>query len=108
MILKFKLILRNRNLEMENNTFYVLSEEYKKKKNEKKKNEKKEKKIVQKKVVCVNCKIDPVSYFDGGWKGWCASCKEIDEGLYNWQMACMEESSKPKKEQNMAVFLGQY
>ena len=85
---------------MNNNPFYVLSTEYKKKE--------RERFVIPKAPLCVRCKFDPVSFLDGHYKGWCKSCKEIDEGLSEWEEACWDELCKPESEQNHAVFRGQF
>ena len=42
------------------------------------------------------------------YQQWCKMCRDIEEGLYNWQMAVWEEMCKPEHEQNEDVFRGHY
>lgn len=88
---------------MNNNPFYVLSMEYKK--NEKKK---RESFVIPKAPCCVRCKFDPVSFLHGHYKGWCKSCKEMNESFSEWQEACWDEDCKPESERNHAVYRGQF
>ena len=89
---------------MENNPFYVLSTIYKNKQKNKQKEEKQKQNVNIN--VCVNCNFYSKDIFFGDYEGWCKSCKEIDEYIYDWNWACLSESGKPKNEQREEVFRG--
>ena len=116
---------------MNNNSFYVLSEQYKKDLN----------RVIEKplcricgaapssfsrgqykgwcskckETMCAYCRLEPgtercpwISTSSKGPKNWCASCKDFDIWIGEWSWACMKESYKPEAEQNMDVYRGNF
>ena len=84
-----------------NNSFYVLSKDYKKKVSS-------SKKVLKKNPsLCIDCREKNI-YLDAhpSYKGYCKSCIDSDQQFSNWMDDCLSEVLKPKNEQNMNVFLG--
>lgn len=85
---------------MMNNSYYVLSEQYKRDQNIKVQAAKKNVKM------CVVCHNEPQDVYYGDFKGWCKSCKDLDLWISDWSEACWEESTKDNP--NPEVYKGKF
>jgi len=84
---------------MMNNSYYVLSEQYRR--------DKVSKNIkIPKTKMCIMCNNSPQDVNHGDFKGWCKSCKDIDLWIDDWSMACWKESLKPNP--NPEVYRGKF
>lgn len=80
-----------------NNSYYVLSKQYKQEKlykNLSKSNTKK---------MCIICNNEPQDVNHGDFKEWCKSCKDLDLWIDDWSMACWEESLKPNPDTEVYI-----
>tara|TARA_R110001599_G_scaffold86541_3_gene231982 strand:+ start:521 stop:793 length:273 start_codon:yes stop_codon:yes gene_type:complete len=86
-----------------NNSFYVLSKDYKK-------NVASSKKVLKKILdpsLCIDCRENK-KYLGAhpSYKDYCKSCIDSDQEFSKWMDDCFDELLKPKNEQNMGVFFG--
>jgi hypothetical protein len=91
-------------MSLQNNTYYLLSEQYKLDKKKKKQQEIQAR--IPKPPTCKICDMDPPYFIRGERKGWCKSCAEFDMWIADWADACWNEDCKPKDKQNELVYLG--